>query len=164
MLDVRSRRLSCACEPCGILFLHRGASSLRRVGRRAERLTGFQMTAAEWEALHIPIGLAFFINNSVESRVLALYPGPAGATESLLTLDTWREIAARNPILNQMEPDVEALLVNRIGERGDYYLVSIDRCYELVGLIRMHWRGLGGGEDAWNEIAAFFTRLEANHA
>src|SRR5215472_5152806 len=95
LLDVRTRRLNCACEPCSVLFAHRRASSLRRVGRRVRRLRDFQMTAAEWEALRIPIGLAFFVRSSAESRVLALYPGPAGATESLLPLDAWREIAGR---------------------------------------------------------------------
>jgi len=111
--------------------------------------------------LRIPIGLAFFVNSSVESRVLALYPGPAGATESLLKFDAWREIAERNPVLTEMEPDVEALLVNRVGGKGDHYLVPIDRCYELVGIIRAQWRGFSGGEEAWRDIGAFFARLGA---
>jgi hypothetical protein len=160
LLDVRSRRLSCACEPCSILFVHRGSSSLCRVGRRIRRLRDFQTSAAEWDGLRIPIGLAFFVNNSQEQRVVALYPGPAGATESLLALDSWRDIVDRNPILNELELDVEALLVNRIGSQSDHYLVPVDRCYELVGIIRAHWRGLAGGEDAWREIAAFFARLQ----
>jgi hypothetical protein len=160
LLDVTTRRLSCACEPCGVLFAHRGPSNLCRVGRRIRRLWDFEMSAAEWDSLHIPIGLAFFVYHSLEQRVLALYPGPAGATESLLTLNAWRDIVERNPVLGEMEPDVEALLVNRIGDRREHFLVPIDRCYELVGIIRAHWRGLGGGDAAWTEIAAFFTRLE----
>jgi hypothetical protein len=161
LLDLKTRHLTCACEPCSFLFVHRGASSLRRVGRRIRRLNDFQMDAADWESLRIPIGLAFFVNSSVESRVLALYPGPAGATESLLKFDAWREIAERNPVLTEMEPDVEALLVNRVGGKGDHYLVPIDRCYELVGIIRAQWRGFSGGEEAWRDIGAFFARLGA---
>jgi hypothetical protein len=118
------------------------------------------MTDAEWEALLIPIGLAFFVNRSPDGRTLAFYPGPAGCTESLLSLDAWKEIAARNPSLNGMEPDTEALLVNRIGGTREHYVVPLDRCYELVGLIRLHWRGLSGGEDAWREIRRFFTALQ----
>ena len=159
LLDVKTRRLSCACEPCSILFLHRGASPYRRVGREVHRLPGFLMTDAEWEALSIPIGLAFFVNQLLEGRVTALYPGPAGPTESLLGLEAWQEIAARNPAIARMQPDVEALLVNRVRASRDHYLVPIDRCYELAGLIRMHWRGFSGGEEVWREIDGFFDRL-----
>jgi hypothetical protein len=64
-----------------------------------------------------------------------------------------------------MEPDVEALLVNRVGSaRGytsaEYYLVPVDECYKLVGLIRAHWRGLSGGAEVWEEIAVFFNGLK----
>ena len=118
------------------------------------------MTDAEWESLLIPIGLAFFVNRSPDARTLAFYPGPAGCTESLLSLDAWKEIAARNPSLQEMEPDTEALLVNRMGGAREHYLVPLDRCYQLVGLIRLHWRGLSGGEDAWREIRQFFTALQ----
>jgi hypothetical protein len=90
---------------------------------------------------------------------MAMYPGPAGPTESLLTLDAWGAVAARNSALATMEPDVEALLVNRIGEARDHYLAPIDRCYELCGILRMHWRGLSGGEEVWREIREFFARL-----
>jgi hypothetical protein len=64
-----------------------------------------------------------------------------------------------------MEADVTALLVNRVGHaRGsapaEYYLVPIDECYKLVGLIRTHWRGLSGGTEVWREITTFFTALK----
>ena len=56
-----------------------------------------------------------------------------------------------------LEPDVEALLVNRIGEARECYRVGIDECYKLVGLIRTHWRGLSGGQAVWDEIGRFFA-------
>jgi hypothetical protein len=117
------------------------------------------MTDAEWESLRIPIGLAFFLHNTVAGRITAMYPGPAGPTESLLTLDAWADLAARNPLVAGMEPDVEALLVNRVGEAREFYLAPIDRCYELCGILRMRWRGFSGGEDVWREIREFFARL-----
>lgn len=160
LIDVKTRLLSCACEACALLFAHRGESNLRSVGRRARRLTEFAMSDAEWDALRIPIGLAFFVNSSVAGRVTALYPGPAGPTESLLDLEAWSEIAARSAALAEMEPDVEALLVNRVGRAREHYLAPIDRCYELAGLIRMHWRGLSGGDEVWREIDGFFARLQ----
>jgi hypothetical protein len=92
--------------------------------------------------------------------MVALYPSPAGPTESLLTLDTWEEIVRANPILEQMEPDVEALLVNRVGPIREHFLAPIDECYKLVGLIRIHWRGLSGGTEVWREINSFFDQLK----
>jgi hypothetical protein len=51
------------------------------------------------------------------------------------------------------------MLVNR-AEGGDgHWLVPIDDCYDLVGLIRSHWTGLSGGGQVWTEIGGFFERL-----
>ncbi|HLH16870.1 MAG TPA: DUF5947 family protein [Bryobacteraceae bacterium] len=165
LLETAARRLVCACEACGVLFAHRGAGGYRRLPRRVRWLPDFCLTDAEWEALGIPIGLAFFVPHSATGRVAAYYPGPAGPVESLLGLESWAGVAARNPVLTELEPDVEALLANRIGGAREYCTAPVDRCYELCGLIRMHWRGLSGGEEMWREIAAFFARLrEAGRA
>jgi hypothetical protein len=113
----------------------------------------------------VPIEMAFFFHSTPHGKMIALYPSPAGPTESLLALDTWKDIVETNPVLNEMESDVTALLVNRVGHvRGgipvEYYLVPIDECYKLVGLIRAHWRGLSGGTEVWREINSFFTALK----
>jgi Family of unknown function (DUF5947) len=164
LLEIPTRRLVCACEACGVLFFHRD-QSFRRIGRDVRYLADFEMTDAEWDSLRIPIGLAFFVHISAAARVHAFYPGPAGSTESLLPLESWNAIASRNPALENMEPDIEALLVNRIGPARLHFLVPIDRCYELVGLIRIHWRGLSGGDGVWREIDRFFAQLtEAGRA
>jgi hypothetical protein len=119
------------------------------------------MTDAQWDSLLIPTGLAFFFNSTPENRVIAMYPSPAGPTESLLALESWDDIVKANPALEEMEPDVEALLVNRVGrDDAGYYLAPIDECYKLVGIIRARWRGLGGGSEVWEEISAFFAGLK----
>ena len=141
----------------------------KRVPRRVLFLRDFQLTDAQWDGLMVPIEMAFFFKSSPQGKVIALYPSPAGPTESLLSLDTWTDIVETNPILNEMEADVTALLVNRVGHaRGaspaEYYLVPIDECYRLVGLIRTHWRGLSGGTEVWREIGAFFAALKKRPA
>jgi hypothetical protein len=159
LLEVSSGRLLCSCQACAILFSNSQAGRFRRVPRQGELLQDFQLTDAQWESLLIPINLAFFYRSSAANRVIAVYPSPAGATESLLELANWQELAVGNPVLDDLQPDVESLLVNRVGETRDHYRVSIDRCYELIGLIRVHWRGLSGGREVWEEINAFFERL-----
>lgn len=117
------------------------------------------MTDAQWDDLMIPIALAFVSYSTPAGRVMAFYPGPAGAAEASMGLDAWREIAEANGALQSMRADVEALLVNRVGSTRQYFLVPIDECYRLVGLIRIHWRGLSGGPLVWGEIANFFDEL-----
>ncbi|MGH7867434.1 MAG: DUF5947 family protein, partial [Candidatus Dormibacteraceae bacterium] len=124
-------------------------------------LTDFQMTDMQWEALMIPINLAFFYYDGAAGKITSMYPSPAGATESLLSLESWQEIREQNSALQTMESDVEAFLVNRVSSPPEYYLVPIDECFRLVGLIRMHWKGLSGGTDVWKEIQKFFTGLQS---
>ncbi len=61
-------------------------------------LPGFLLTDAQWDSLLVPINMAFFFANSATGRVTAIYPSPAGATESLLPLETWEQIARDNPV------------------------------------------------------------------
>ena len=104
--------------------------------------------------------MAFIYFSTPAERVVAYYPSPMGAVESLLAMDTWREIEANNPVLATIEPDVEALLVNRACDARQHFLVPIDDCYRLVGLIRVNWKGLSGAHEVWQEIAAFFAHLQ----
>src|SRR5262249_28192005 len=92
--------------------------------------------------------------------VVAVYPSPAGATESALPLEAWDELVAENPGLANLEPDVEALLVNRVGAARDYFRVGIDQCYRLAGIIRTRWSGFSGGTAVWDEIGRFFEELK----
>lgn len=131
------------------------------VPRRVVALPHFKLSDWHWDELAIPISLAFFSFCTPAQKMTALYPGPAGATESMLHLDRWQQIADANPELRTMEPDVEALLVNRVGTVREYFIVPIDECYKLVGIIRIHWRGLSGGSKVWGEIARFFDALRA---
>jgi hypothetical protein len=160
LVEPTDRRLICACDPCALLFCYREGSKYQRVPRRVDFLPNFRLADEEWEALHLPINLAFFLHSSPAGRVVAFYPSPAGAMESLVGLEAWAELAEANPVLRELEPDVEALLVNRVGETREVYRVGVDLCYHLAGLIRLHWRGLAGGQAVWEEISRFFVGLK----
>jgi len=160
LLEPASRKIHCACQACAILFDNPGDTKYKRVPRRIRFLPEFQLTDAQWDNLMIPIQLAFFFKSTPDAKIVGLYPSPAGATESLLSLESWNEIVSENPVLEKMETDVEALLVNRVGDGREYYIVPIDECYKLVGLIRTHWRGLSGGTEVWREISKFYANLK----
>jgi hypothetical protein len=161
LLEPAKRQILCACEACALLFCGQSAAHYLRIPRRIQPLSGFQMTDMQWEALMIPINLAFFYRDAASGRMIAMYPSPAGATESLLSLESWEEISAQNPALQSMESNVEAFLVNRVSPVPEYFIVPIDECFRLVGIIRMHWKGLSGGTEVWKHIQQFFTGLHA---
>jgi hypothetical protein len=161
LLEVSTREMLCACRPCSILFDKRAASEgrYRLVPDRRLFLEGFEMSEAQWGSLRVPVDMAFFFHSTPAERVVAFYPSPMGPTESLLKLSSWEELEESNPVLKGMERDVESLLVNRVRGAREHYLVPLDECYSLVGLIRTNWRGLSGGREVWEEIGSFFEEL-----
>ncbi len=159
LVEPATRKLICACQACAILFSDAASLRYRRVPERVRHLIEFQLTDAQWESLMIPINMAFFYRSSVAGRVVVFYPSPAGATESLLELEAWEEIVATNPVLRELESDTEALLVNRV-QTPEYFIVPIDQCYRLVGLIRSKWKGLSGGTEVWESINSFYEELK----
>ncbi|HXN62079.1 MAG TPA: DUF5947 family protein [Acidimicrobiales bacterium] len=178
LVDLRSRTLLCACRGCYLLFESDGAGGdhYRSVPDRYLSLAGHELTPAQWDRLQIPVSVAFFFLNSSLQRVAAFYPGPAGATESELPLDAWDEVVGDDPLLASMQPDVEAFLVrslsNRRGQGGngsagpesegtECYVVPIDACYELVGHLRLLWRGFDGGTEANKKLDEFFDDVRA---
>ena len=159
LLELSIGRIICSCHACALRFHGVVDGRFKLIPREIRSLSQFRLTDYEWDSLALPINLAFFHYSSRQDRMKATYPSPAGATESLLPLDAWQTLASNNPLLARIAPDVEALLVNRVDPRREYYIVPIDLCFELVGVIRLHWRGLSGGELVWKEIAHFFDRL-----
>ena len=161
LLEVSTREMMCACRPCSILFDSEAASEgkYRLMPDRRLFLEDFEMSDVQWESLRVPVDMAFFFYSTPAERVVAFYPSPMGPTESLLTLSAWEELERCNAVLKGMERDVEALLVNRVRGAREYFLVPMDECYSLVGLIRMHWRGLSGGREVWEKIERFFEEL-----
>lgn len=160
LLEIKNRKILCSCDPCAILFSGQAVNNYRRIPRDTRLLTDFSFSDSQWDSLAIPIGMAFFCIRGTAAQPTAFYPSPAGATESLLSLESWQEIVGQNPILKTLTPEVEALLVNRVTQPHDYYIAPIDECYRLVGLIRTKWRGFSGGSEAWQSIGNFFVSIK----
>ena len=113
VVDLEQRSLRCTCRGCYLLFTPAGAGGhrYRAVPDRYLSFPDVQLSPGQWDELQIPVSVAFFFLNSTLERMAAFYPGPAGATESLLPLDAWDLVVAANPGLATLQPDVEALLV-----------------------------------------------------
>ena len=160
VVNVAARQLMCVCRACYLLFTDAGANlRYRAVPDRFLSFPDFGLGRREWEALQIPVGVAFFFRNSALDRTVAFYPGPAGAAESELDMATWAA-ASCDPRVGLLADDVEALLV-RVPESEtsspETFLVPIDACYEFVGGLRLLWRGFDGGGQARDFIDGFFT-------
>ncbi|MDQ1643479.1 MAG: hypothetical protein QOJ90_2830 [Actinomycetota bacterium] len=160
VVNVASRSLLCTCRACYLLFTHDDATLAYRAV--PDRFLVFpDLAVPVWDELELPVGTAFLFVNSALGRVVAFYPGPAGATESELPLAAWDRLAAGVPGLAALRPDVEALLVRSTEQKVEAFLVPIDVCYELVGHLRMLWRGFDGGQDVRRRLAEFFDQVRA---
>ncbi len=157
LLHLGDRRILCVCATCWAT--HSADPELRPTGKRITWLDGFELPDDLWARLQIPIGLAFFMYSSSVGSMIAMYPSPAGATESELELAAWDDLRALNHELESLEPDAEALVVNRISDPPEYVIAPIDECYGLVGAIKVSWDGISGGDAVERAIPAFFERL-----
>jgi hypothetical protein len=164
LVDARARRLLCVCGTC-LAARDESAdafdgSRLRPVPPTDQYRPSFTIDREQWEALDIPVDLVFLFLNSSSGRPVACYPGPAGTTESVLTLDAWSSLVGANLWIESLVPDLEALLVRRVDGAYSAVVVPIDRCYELAGRIRSAWSGMRGGDEVPLVIERFFAGLD----
>lgn len=157
LIHLDERRLLCACETCW--SVRSGEAAFRPAGVRTEWLDDFDLPDEAWASFSIPIGLAFFMRTGDPERVVAFYPSPAGATESEIDSGSWDRVRDLNPALGRLEPDSEALIVNRMSDPHQHAIAPIDDCYRLVGLIKSNWEGISGGSGPETAIAQFFAEL-----
>jgi hypothetical protein len=159
LLHLEERRIVCSCEACWAL--HSGDPEYRPSGMRTLWLDSFECSEELWGMLGIPIGLAFFMRSSISDGVVAFYPSPAGATESELGLEAWEALVQANPVLDQLDPDAEALIINRLADPAQYVIAPIDVSYALVGLIKSRWEGISGGDALESAVPEFFEAIRA---
>ncbi|MFG2827260.1 DUF5947 family protein [Streptomyces sp. NPDC048434] len=161
LVNTERRALACACTACALLFDRDGAGGgqFRTVPDRYLVDPGHTLDDEAWNLLQIPVGVVFFLRHADLDRLVALYPSPAGATESELDPSTWQTVLDASRLAGLLRPDVEALLLRRFEDRIDCYLVPVDICYELVGRMRLLWQGFDGGAEARAALNDFFTKV-----
>jgi hypothetical protein len=159
LLQLVERRIECVCESCWAR--RSGDAEYRPTGNRTVWLPEIRMPDDVWASFQIPIGLAFFMDSTTAGCVVALYPSPGGATESELHFASWNSLVQINPVLDDLEPDIEGLIVNRLSDPPQYVIAPIDHCYALTGTIKANWEGLSGGSRVHEAVTAFFADLES---
>jgi hypothetical protein len=156
LLNVIETQLMCACEICSVLESAR--AHLKLIPQRYAHLKNLTLSDELWADLMIPVNMAFFVFSSVQNGIVVYYPAAAGVTESKLKMEAGN-LAALNPWLNNLTLDVEALLVNRLDE-PEYFIVPIDCCYKLIGIIPSNWKGISGGREVHDATRKFFNELK----
>jgi hypothetical protein len=127
VVDRHEQRLVCVCRACYLLFTGEwNGGRFRAVPDRFLTDARHPITAAVWEQLQVPVGMAFFIRGMAGREVAAFYPSPAGATECLLDLAAWNRLVDEVPLLAAAEPEIEAILVRRTDDAVQCYLVPVD--------------------------------------
>ena len=161
VVDKTARRLLCACTACVIAFDGDGPGRFRTVPDRHRVRRDPSIDATVLDMLAVPVGLAFFFRSSTLARWVAVFPSVAGPTEAELPDEAWAALEARSALARELASDIEALLVHRTRDgRCAGYIVPVDECYELIALLRRHWRGIDGGDDARRVIAELFANLD----
>ena len=157
LLDLEERRIICVCPTCW--SVRSGEARYRPTGSRTLWLEPFELTDEMWASFQIPIGLAFFLRSSTTGGIVALYPSPAGATESELDLYAWDRLVTANPVLEDLDPDAEAVIVNRLATPPAFAIAPLDDCYRLVGIIKSTWEGISGGAAMEAAVQRYFDDM-----
>ena len=158
LVDLSGMKFICTCEMCMITNAENG--KYKPLPQRYLQLEDFNMSDSLWSDFLIPVNMAFFVASTLRDGTVAYYPAPTGATESKLKMEPWNKLVQLNSLLNELMPDLEALLVNRLDDEGQYYIVPIDSCYKLIGMIRIAWKGIFGGKEVNDIINQFFSELK----
>lgn len=162
LLHLEERRICCVCATCWAL--RSGDAVYRPTGNRVLWLDDFDLPDELWASFGVPIGLCFFFNSGTANKIIGLYPSPAGATECELYLDAWEELKKLNPVLDTLQTDIEALIINRLSDPPQYSVAPVDQAYELVGLIKAKWEGISGGPELKEAVSQYFEGLKQESA
>src|SRR4029079_1471437 len=110
LLEMSTQKIVCACDACALRFQDVVEGRFKLIPRDARALPDFAITDADWENFALPINLAFFFYSAPRRKMMAYYPSPAGATESLLPLNAWEALVGQNAHLAQVHADEGAVL------------------------------------------------------
>lgn len=160
LLDPQARGVFCACSACAILFPEGAVTAARyvRVRSRVAALTHTAVSEHDLIALGAPVRLAVLCPSTLHDALFMVYPSAAGPVESRASLKTWRAIAAKQPELEAVQHDRDAVIADLRAPSRRALHVSLDVAYELLGTLRGA-PSSAAHHHARDRFAAFETRL-----
>lgn len=171
LIEPGSKSVACACNICVLTssslrkITSQGAFHYKIIPELYSVVSDFVMPEEVWASLSIPVDMAFFVYSSTKEDLEVFFPSPLGPIQSELSQHSKSLLKTMNPIIKVLSHednrDALALLVNRTETSSEYFLIPIDQCYKLIGLMRKNWRGFGGGKEMHVMIAQFFQELRS---
>jgi hypothetical protein len=158
-LERPSKKILCACDHC--TSAHHAGGPYDLIPRRYEWLEDLVMPESLWLEFMIPVNIAFFVHDRETDTIITFYPGPVGATFSQLQIGAWQKLVQNNPDRLYLLPDLEAFIVNRLDATAEYFIAPIDWCYRLVGVMRLHRKGIFGGREAQDAVRNIIQELKS---
>ena len=124
LLDLETRELRCACRRAACCSTARAPAAGTTPGPRPAAAAGrLRARRRAWEELRIPVDMAFFFHRARGRARRRLLPGADGRDRVAARAARLGGDRGRQPRARGMEPDVEALLVNRARGARDSWLV-----------------------------------------
>lgn len=163
LLDPHARGVFCACSACAILFPDGAttANSAQRYVRMRSRVAALPQAAVtehDLVLLGAPVRLAVLCPSTLHDALFMVYPSAAGPVESRARLETWRQLAAKQPELAAVRHDRDAVIADLRAPSRAALHVSLDVAYELLGTLRGDTKAQAYSH---NRFAAFEARLAA---
>ena len=158
LLELSSRQIWCDCDACCLLFSESGENRFRLIPQRVTKLE-IDFDDAAWTKLGIPIGLAYFQIRAPDQWLVG-YPSPAGAVMASVEEEARNVLLMANTLVESLQREVEALVINRTSTEHQAFIVPLDRCYQLIGIIRQNWEGWTGGPRINKQVDLYFDQLE----
>jgi hypothetical protein len=155
LLETASDRVLCACAACAALFGEDALGRYRALPRDVRALREVSLSEADWQALGVPIRLAFFVRDDERAAGgRAVYPSAAGPVSTSLAPEAFALLESRGAPVSMLLPRVEALLVHSSLAGVRAYRVPVDAGYRLVGLLR-------SASNGGSALERFFGELDA---
>ena len=160
LLQLTERRILCACATCWASALGRP----RAAPDRAAASSGSRTSSCPrscGRSCRSRSGSPSSCARASPTRWSPCTRAPRAPPSPSSTCPPGRSSSELNPILTGIEPDAEALVVNRIADPHEFVIAPIDECYGLVGAIKVSWEGISGGPALEREVPAFFDEMRS---
>ena len=134
LLEMAKRKITCACDPCALRFTDVVDGRFKLIPRDARVLPDFRIDRRAMGGSRAADQSRLSLSRFGRGKNHGALSG-AGGSDGIAPAARGLANAGASRIRRWRgwQPDVEALLVNRVGEAREYFIAPIDACFELVG-------------------------------